>query len=275
MEFNGKNLGKTIGFVGAGKMGAALIKGLIKSGLATPQDVLASDILDERKRLVRQYGIQVTADNREVAREAQVIFVCVKPKDVAHVLDEMKPDLREGHLIISIAAGVRISFIQSRVPEGVRVVRVMPNLACQVGEVAAAFALGQGATTEDGLLAHAVFSAQGVCVEVKEEQLDAVTGLNGSGPAYVYVILQGLIDGAVKAGLQASTARLLAAQTLRGAATMVLSEATDLDEMVAQVATPGGTTVEGLKVMEKATVRQAMAETVLAATQRSRELAKG
>ncbi len=275
MDAKANNLGKTIGFVGAGKMGAALIQGLIGSGLALPGDVLASDIVEERKRLVHRNGIQTTGDNREVARGAEIIFLCVKPKDVAQVLEVMTPHLGRRHLLISIAAGVRISYIQARVPEEVRVVRVMPNLACQVNEVAAAYALGRAATAEDGLLVRAVFGALGICLEVAEDQLDAVTGLSGSGPAYAYVILQGLIDGAVKAGLPTPTARLLAAQTLRGAAKMAMVEDLDLGEMVKQVATPGGTTVEGLRVMEEARVRGTMAEAVLAATHRARELVKG
>ncbi len=275
MDLKENHLGKTIGFVGAGKMGAALIQGLIGSGLARPGDMVASDIVEERKRLVHRHGIRTTGDNAEVARGAEIIFLCVKPKDMAQVLEEMAPHLGPAHLLISIAAGVRISYIQARVLAGVRVVRVMPNLACQVNEVAAAYALGRAATAEDGLLVRAVFGALGICLEVEEEQLDAVTGLSGSGPAYVYVILQGLIDGAAKAGLPTSTARLLAAQTLRGAAKMAMVEDLDLAEMVKQVATPGGTTVEGLRVMEEAKVQETMAEAVLAATHRARELVKG
>jgi pyrroline-5-carboxylate reductase len=275
MDIGGKNLGKTIGFIGAGKMGAALIQGVISSGLAEPKEIIASDIVEERKRLVSRHGIRVTASNGEVARESQVIFVCVKPKDVAQVLEEMGPYLTPGHIIISIAAGIRISYIESRVPRGVRVVRVMPNLACQVGEVAAAYAQGSRATAEDALLTQVVFGALGVCLQVREEQLDAVTGLSGSGPAYVYLLLQGLIDGGVKAGLPPSTARLLAIQTLRGAAKLANSDRQELEDLIQQVATPGGTTVEGLKVLREGRVRESLAQAVLAATQRSMELAKG
>ncbi len=275
MDGKQETIGSRMGFIGAGKMGAALIQGLLSSGLAEPGDLVASDVVEERTRLVADLGVRVARENGRVAEGADVIFLCVKPRDLAGVLEELRPHLTHDHLLISIAAGVRLSFLEARVPAGVRVVRVMPNLPAVVREVAAAYALGAHATADDARLVERIFGSLGVCVRVEEAQLDAVTGLSGSGPAYAYAILEGLIQGAVEAGLTESTARLLAAQTLRGAATLALREDQDLADLIREVATPGGTTVEGLRVMDEGRVREVLSRAVVAASRRAGELAKG
>ncbi len=270
-----ETIGSRMGFIGAGKMGAALIQGLLSSGLAKPGDLVASDVVEERTHLVADLGVRVAKENGRVVEGAEVIFLCVKPRDLAGALEEVGPHLTHDHLLISIAAGVRLSFLEARVPPGTRVVRVMPNLPAVVGEVAAAYALGTHATAEDARLVERIFRSLGVCVRVEEPQLDAVTGLSGSGPAYAYAILEGLIQGAVGAGLPEGTARLLAAQTLRGAATLALREDKDLADLIREVATPGGTTMEGLRVMDEGRIREVLSRAVVAASRRAGELAKG
>lgn len=265
-----------IGFVGSGTMGEALIRGLISAGLAEPSDIIASDWLAERRKLVKlRHKVATTPSNAEVAEKSEVIFLCVKPKDVARALEEMKKFLGPSRLIVSIAAGIPTSFIETRTPEGTRVVRVMPNLPCVVDEVAAALAPGKHATIQDKFLVHTIFEALGICLEMPEELLDAITGLSGSGPGFAAELMQGLIDGGVRVGIPKNVAKLLVAQTFIGAAKMIMQDGLEPAELTRKVATPGGTTLAGLAVMEKGKVKETLAETVVAATNRSKELAKG
>lgn len=264
-----------IGFVGAGTIAAALIQGILSAGLAPPHDLVAFDVSQDRTRHVEAWGVRIARDNGQVARIARVVFLCVKPKDVRAVLGELAPWLTADHLVVSVAAGVRLSFLEACLPPGVRVVRVMPNLPVVVGEVAAACATGTLATPEDAGIVERIFGSMGICVPVDEDHLDTVTGLSGSGPAYVYAILEGLIRGAVEAGLPEALGRRLAAQTLRGAATLVLQDDRALGDLIKDVATPGGTTAEGLKVMAEANLEDALARAVVAAGRRAKELAQG
>jgi len=263
------------GFIGAGNMAEAIMKGLIKAGEAGPQEIIASEVVPERREVVaKNLGVTVVADNVEVAKAAKVIILAVKPNIVAPVLDELKPLLTAEHLIISIAAGVKISFIEAHLNWGVRVVRVMPNQPCMVGASASGFALGKSARKEDKELVQRVLDAVGVAYAVDEKLLDAVTGLSGSGPAYVYLIIEALADGGVLAGLPRDAAVTLAAQTVLGAAKTVLETKGHPAQFKDMVASPAGTTIEGLKVLEEAAVRGALIRAVEAGAKRSAELGK-
>lgn len=268
-------MSKKFGFIGAGNMAEALMKGIIKAGEATPQDMIASEVVPERRDLVaRTLGITVTGDNKEVVKEAKVIILAVKPNIVAPVLDELKPLLSSDHLIISIAAGVKISFIESHLNWGVRVVRVMPNQPCLVGASASGFSLGKSTKKEDKELVQRVLDSVGVAFAMDEKLLDAVTGLSGSGPAYIYLVIEALSDGGVLAGLPRDVATALAAQTVLGAAKTVLDTKGHPAQFKDTVASPAGTTIEGLKVLEESAVRGAFIRAVEAASKKSVELGK-
>lgn len=266
----------TLGFLGAGKMAGALVRGVLRAGLVIPTQVLASDVLEQaRAALVRDTGIATTASNPEVVRFAKALVLAVKPDQVAGVLAEIRPHLTENHLLLSIAAGVPLAKLEALLFDGARVIRVMPNAPALVGASASAFALGSAATREDAALAHRLLSAVGTAFEVNEKLLDAVTGLSGSGPAYIYLVIEALSDGGVAAGLPREAATQLAAQTVLGAARMVLETGLHPGALKDQVASPGGTTIEGLHELEKAGVRGALINAVRAAAQKAKQLGHG
>jgi pyrroline-5-carboxylate reductase len=191
-------MAKKIGFIGAGNMAEALMKGIISSGEATPPDMIASEVVAARREYItKTLEISTVPDNTTVAKEAKVIMLAVKPNVIATVLDELKPFLTADHLVISIAAGVKISFIESHLNWGVRVIRVMPNQPCLVGASASGFAMGKSARKEDQELVQRILDMVGVAFPMEEKLLDAVTGLSGSGPAYVYMMIEALADGGV------------------------------------------------------------------------------
>jgi pyrroline-5-carboxylate reductase len=262
-----------IGFLGAGRMGTALARGFIQAGLVTADDILASDpaavACAEFERLL---GAKTTASNLEVVKSSRVLLLAVKPDQAAGVLAEIRPKFTAQHLLISIAAGVPIARLEGALGPDARVIRVMPNTPALVGASATAYALGKFARAEDGHLAQKLFSAVGLAFPVKESLLDAVTGLSGSGPAYVYLIIEGLSDGGVAAGLPRDIATRLAAQTVLGAARMVLETGEHPGALKDMVTSPGGTTIEGLHELEKGKVRGALMNAVRAATEKSRKL---
>ena len=236
-----------IGFLGAGKMASALAKGFVASKIVAVKQVLASDVFEPaRTAFAEEVGAGVTASNLEVLRFASVLVLAVKPDQVAAVLAELKPAFTPKHLLISIAAGVTLKKLESSLPPGARVLRVMPNTPALVGAGASGYALGAHATAQDGALAQQLLSAVGIAFAVKESLLDAVTGLSGSGPAYVFQIIEALSDGGVAAGLPRDVATRLAAQTLLGSAKMVLETGLHPGALKDMVTSPGGTTIEGL-----------------------------
>eukprot|EP00611_Tribonema_gayanum_P015297 TRINITY_DN2712_c0_g1_i2.p1 TRINITY_DN2712_c0_g1~~TRINITY_DN2712_c0_g1_i2.p1 ORF type:complete len:323 (-),score=118.36 TRINITY_DN2712_c0_g1_i2:126-968(-) len=263
----------SIGFIGAGMMASALIKGVIKAGKAKPASITASDAYQPSLDRQAAEGVHTTLSNREVVSRSRVVFLAVKPDVVASVLDEIKDDVDpDRHLIVSIAAGISLESMEGRLNSGARVVRVMPNTPCLVSESAAAFALGTHATAEDRALVQELMGSVGYACEVKESQLDAVTGLSGSGPAYVYLLIEALADGGVRMGLPRQVALQLAAQTVKGAATMVMTTGQHPGQLKDAVTSPGGTTIAGIEALEKAGFRGAAMGAVVAATQRSQEL---
>lgn len=268
-------MSKKFGFIGAGNMAEAMMKGMISSGECSAEELIASEVVPERRDyMARTLGITVTADNVEVVKEAKTIVLAVKPNIVGPVLDELKPILTGDHLVISIAAGVKISFIEAHLNWGVRVVRVMPNQPCLVGASASGFALGKSAKKEDKDLVQRVLNSVGIAYAMDEKLLDAVTGLSGSGPAYIYLVIEAMADGGVLAGLPRDVAQALAAQTVLGAAKTVLETRGHPAQFKDMVASPAGTTIEGLKVLEQGAVRGAFIKAVEEATKRSVELGK-
>jgi pyrroline-5-carboxylate reductase len=263
----------SIGFLGAGKMGTALARGFISAGLVKAGSIMASDPVEAaRAAFAKDVGAKAASSNEEVVKACKVIVLAVKPDQVAGALADIRGEFTKKHLLISIAAGVTIAKLEAGLGADARVIRVMPNTPALVGAAASAFALGKSALPEDGALAQKLFSAVGVAFQVKEHLLDAVTGLSGSGPAYVYLMIEGLSDGGVAAGLTRDVATKLAAQTVAGAAKMVLDTGLHPGTLKDMVTSPGGTTIEGLHELEKARVRGAFISAVRVAAEKSKKL---
>lgn len=263
-----------VGFLGAGQMATALAGGWTRAGLLDlPRCRAADPFPDARAKFSAATGIEAVPQNAPVAAACDVLILAVKPQNVADVLAELKPALAPRHLVISIAAGVTLAQLAAGLGDGVRLVRVMPNTPCLVGASASGYAV-KSADGADAAIVARLFGAVGKAVRVAEPQLDAVTGLSGSGPAYVYVMIEALADGGVKAGLPRDVAVALAAQTVLGAAKMVLDTGTHPAALKDAVASPGGTTIAGLHALERAGVRAALMDAVETATRRATELGK-
>ncbi|MDA8211077.1 MAG: pyrroline-5-carboxylate reductase [Clostridia bacterium] len=268
--------GKSIGFIGAGAMAGALLSGLVKAKLVNPENLFASDIHKEQlERLASKLGINTCSANKELVGKVDIVLLAVKPQVMAEVLEEIRTVAKPDQLFISIAAGITITFLETFLASPVPVVRVMPNTPSLVGEGAAAIALGGHATQEHEGLATAIFGAVGKAVTVKENLLDSVTGLSGSGPAYVYIMLEALSDAGVRVGLPRDIATTLAAQTVLGAAKMVLETGEHPGKLKDMVTTPGGTTIAGLHALEEGGLRAALINGVMAAARRAQEMSSG
>ncbi len=268
--------GKRLAIIGAGAMGSALVRGLIQSGKLKADQIVASDIDEERLKQLQPFGVQTTNDNKLAVQQSDVALLCVKPQVMDEVLAEISPAVDpKKHCVISIAAGIPISRLESALPEGTPVVRVMPNTPTQVLAGASAIALGTNATELHRQIAHEIFSAVGLVIDVPEKLIDAVTALSGSGPAYVFVFAEALADAGVNLGLPRAVALKLAAQTLLGAAKMLLETGKHPAELKDMVTSPGGTTIAALSVLERKAFRGAIIEAVTVAHQRAKELAKG
>ena len=266
-------LNQNIGFLGAGNMAEALIKGLIAARVVEPEQIYGSDPRRERcADLQERYGIRTGTNNLDVVRHAEIVILSVKPQIVQRVLDEVAPHLRPHTLLVSIAAGTPVAAIEARLPTGARVVRTMPNTPALVGAGATAIAAGGHATTEDLDSARRIFDAVGKTVILDEEQLDAVTGLSGSGPAYVFLIIEALSDAGVKMGLSRYNAQALAAQTVLGSAKLLLETNEHPGRLKDMVTSPGGTAIAGIATLEAGGLRTTLINAVEAATRRSREL---
>jgi len=262
----------SISFIGAGNMAEAMIRGLLRGNVFAPAEVVASGPREERMReLGEKYGIRTTTDNREAAK-ARIVVLSVKPQILSRVLDDVGSVIDAEALVISIAAGVPVAAIQSRLAAGTRVVRAMPNTPALVDAAATAIARGEHARDADLDDAKRIFDSIGITVVLDESLLDAVTGLSGSGPAYVFLILEALSDAGVKVGLSRRTAQLLAAQTVLGSAKMLLETNEHPGMLKDMVTSPGGTAITGLHTLEHGGVRTTLMNAVEAATRRSREL---
>ncbi|MEJ2363358.1 MAG: pyrroline-5-carboxylate reductase [Deltaproteobacteria bacterium] len=266
---------KKIGLIGGGNMGEALIKGLLQSGHFDTSQVTVSDISRDRLNYLQDnYQVSTLSDNGKVAWASEVIILAVKPQQMGDVLSEINGQVEHLPLVISIAAGVTIAAIEQRLIKGVPVVRVMPNTPALVLTGAAAIAGGSQATRDHLATTRVLFESVGLVVEVDEAHMDAVTGLSGSGPAYVYLFMEALTDAGVFMGLSRPVARDLAVQTTLGAARLAANSASHLAALKDQITSPGGTTMHGLAVLESGGMRGLLMEAVEAATRRSAELGK-
>eukprot|EP00042_Codosiga_hollandica_P045085 m.453263 g.453263 ORF g.453263 m.453263 type:complete len:269 (+) comp56933_c0_seq2:126-932(+) len=261
-----------VGVFGCGQMGQALIGGMLASGAVSAADLIAADPNEAATTALRQkHGITTTHTPNEVAKFAHVLIVAVKPHDVPSLLEDIKSALTPDHLLISIAAGISITTMEAIVGK-MRIVRVMPNTPALVQAGASAFSPNSAATAADAELVNKLFSSVGLCFQLPESKLDAVTGLSGSGPAYVFIMIEALADGGVKMGIPRNIALKLAAQTVYGAAKMVLDTETHPAVLKDQVCSPEGTTISAVHALEKGGVRSALIGAVEAATLRSKEL---
>jgi pyrroline-5-carboxylate reductase len=265
---------KDLGFIGAGRMATALARGCVSAGLLSADKVLASDPAEaSRQKFAAEIpGARVTLENAAVLRGSETIVLAVKPQMMSQALGEIAEHVSPQHLLISIAAGVTLARLASSLPAGTRLVRVMPNTPCLIGMGASCFSRGQCATSDDAIVVQQLLTSVGKAYEVQEGQLDAVTGLSGSGPAFVYTIIEALADGGVAGGLPPALALELAAQTAAGAAAMVMQTKLSPAELRDQVTSPGGTTLAGLPELANRDGAGAFRSAVEAATRRSIEL---
>ncbi len=266
-----------LGLIGCGKMGDALLGGVIKAGLVQPADTSVCDAYAPATEAIQKKhpGLVVEKDGASVAKAAQVVILAVKPKDMAALLQKCGSSTSEGPLFISIAAGVTLAQMQGWLGEKARIIRVMPNTPALLGSGYAAFARGSSATDEDAKTASDLFGAVGLVDEVPENLLDAITGLSGSGPAYIFSIIEALADGGVLMGLPRATAMRAAAQTVLGASRMVIETGDHPASLRDAVTSPGGTTIAGLEQLEAHGLRNALIQAVRKATEKSKALAAG
>ncbi|MEM5788451.1 MAG: pyrroline-5-carboxylate reductase [Syntrophobacteraceae bacterium] len=266
---------RSIGFIGGGNMGEALVRGLLGASLFPAEKVYVYDVSPSRTEyLAGKYGIRVGGSVAETVHACDIVVLSVKPQVVPAVLAELGADFSRTPLVVSIAAGITVATIENALPEGAAVVRVMPNTPALVLEGASALSRGKAVSTEQMEMSLALFKAVGKAVEVEEKWMDAVTGLSGSGPAYVLLMIEAMVDGGVLMGIPRNIARELVVQTFVGTSLMLSESGKHSAEMKDMITSPGGTTIQGLKVLEAKGVRGALFEAVEAAAKRSEELGK-
>ncbi|MFO7937980.1 MAG: pyrroline-5-carboxylate reductase [Kiritimatiellia bacterium] len=262
-----------IGFLGSGKMAEAILSGVLQSELAAADDITACDKSEERLALMRnQFGVKATADAAEMIKKSEVVIIAVKPQDTELLLSSLTSLFTHDHLIISIAAGKKLEFLRRVCGSDSRLVRVMPNLALMAQEGMSVFCMADGCTEEDRDITAQIFGSAGAVLELPENCFDAVTALSGSGPAFIAYFLKGLIDGAVRLGLEESAARLLAEQTMIGTAVYLQESGRDIKAFIEAVCSPGGTTEAGMNVLSASDAFSVLEKTLAAAAARSRGL---
>ncbi len=271
----GGGAGGRWGFIGSGQMATALVRGMLGAQAARVEDLAASDAYESaRAAFHKNTGVVACDSNAEVVRRSDALVLAVKPQSMPGVLEELRLLVGTGHLVVSIAAGVTLATLRAGLGPGCRLIRVMPNTPALIGAGASAYCLDDTATEADERLVRRCLESVGMSVRVPEPMLDAVTGLSGSGPAFVYLMIEALSDGGVRMGLPRATATALAAQTLVGAARMVLETGSHPGLLKDQVTSPGGTTIAGLHALERGGLRAALMDAVEAATQRSIQLSR-
>jgi pyrroline-5-carboxylate reductase len=265
---------KKISIIGTGNMGEALVSGLISSGSTSPEHIICTDVRDEKIKSVKdKYGVITIKNNTEAVEASEIVIYAVKPQIIASVLRETASCLDMSKLIISIAAGVPLAAIESFLKKELRLIRVMPNIAAFVKESASVLAAGQNATEFDVKLAMAIFDSMGKSIFIKENILmDAITGLSGSGPAYIFLIVDALADAGVKVGLSREDALFLSNQTVLGAAKLLIETKEHPGRLKDMVTSPGGTAIAGIHALEKGGLRTTLINAVEVATERSKEL---
>ncbi len=268
--------GRRVGFVGAGSMSQALLQGLVGGGFVPPENVIITNRrnVEVLSMLQSRWGVRVTRDKAELAGSSDVLVLAVKPADMGRALEEIGGHVRSGQLVISVAAGVPSSVVERYLPQGTPVVRAMPNTSSRIQASATALAPGRWADPESLALARAVFQSVGKVAVVPEEYLDAVTAVSGSGPAYVYLLIESLMEAGERLGLPRDVVRELVVQTVTGAARMVAETGADPAELRRQVTSPNGTTAAALRVLEERGFREALIAAVARAAERARELAQ-
>jgi pyrroline-5-carboxylate reductase len=267
--------GKKIGFLGGGNMGEALIRGIVKTAIVPPEDLFVTDVrLDRLEELSRTYGLHTLSDNALLVRRVDVVILAVKPQILKAVLQEIAP-ATPGKLLVSIAAGVSTAEIRRHLPPATRLIRCMPNAPALVLEGATALARGPDLMPGDLETVQAIFEAVGRVVVLEEEHMDAVTGLSGSGPAYIALVVEALADGGVKMGLDRKTAMTLATQTVLGSARLLIETGAHPGQLKDMVTSPGGTSIAGIHTLESGGLRRTLMDAVERATLRSRELGRG
>jgi pyrroline-5-carboxylate reductase len=262
------------GFIGAGRMATALAGGIVEAGLASATHITASDPGEEARRNFKQAIplAVVTPENAKVVANSDVVVLAVKPQTIDDVLKEIAPMVDERPLLLSIAAGIPLERLERALPPRTRVVRVMPNTPCLVRRGASGYSLGSSATRDDAQLVGQILSAVGISMELPEQLLDVVTGLSGSGPAFVYTMIEAMASAGMAEGLTSEQALQLAASTVAGGAAMVLETQRSPADLREAVTSPGGTTLAGLAALEQHKFREAVVAAVAAATRRSTEL---
>ncbi len=264
---------RQVGLVGTGNMGEALIHGLLHGHLCRPDQILCSDVRPERLKAIRKkYGVKGTSHNTEVVKQSDIIILAVKPQIMKQVVDEIAKYLDLSKLIISIAAGVPLEAIESCAKKELKLIRVMPNICVSVREGVSAIAGGKHTQREDLMLAKTIFDSVGKSLFIEEYLLDAVTGLSGSGPAYIFLIIDALADAGVKVGLSRDDTLILASQTVLGAAKMLIETGEHPGKLKDLVTSPGGTAIAGLHTLEEGGLRTTLINAVEVATQRSKVL---
>ena len=260
-----------IGFIGCGNLGSSLIRGFLRANSLKADEIIASDLDEGKLEELRGLGVEVTSDNKKVAKVSDVIFIAVKPDIVGNILDKIR-EFSRGKLLISVAAGVSTKSIEERTDA--RVIRVMPNICSLVAEMASCFSLGTKASAKDREFIKGLLGSVGTTFEVEEGMMDTITGLSGSGPAYFYFVIKALQEAGIELGLSKDVALKLAAQTAKGAGEMAVRSGKDLEELTRMVCSPKGTTIEGLKVLEGRKVFEAFKDAVKAAAKRAEELSR-
>jgi len=269
---------KKIGFIGGGNMAEAIIKGMLSSSTISGSNIFVSEPNKSRQKfLISEYKIKVMKDNLDLVKKTDVLIVAVKPQIIRQVLKDVTEHINEKKLVISVAAGVPISQIEKALSNGKKkklsIVRTKPNTPSVVQEGVTAITAGKGVGKSDLKISHEIFQSVGRTVEVPEDQIDAVTGLSGSGPAYIFMIIEALSDAGVKMGLSRNVANELTIQTVLGSALLVRETGTSPGELKNRVTSPGGTTIAGLHALEKGSLRATLMNAVEKATLRSKELA--
>jgi pyrroline-5-carboxylate reductase len=265
---------KRIGIIGTGNMGEALISGLVHSRSSVPENIICSDVRKEKLKYIKEtYGVVTKKSNIDVAKASEIVIYAIKPQIMAAIMRETADCLDMNKLIISIAAGVPMAAIEAYLNKELRLIRVMPNIAASVKESATAIAAGKNATKSDVRLAKAIFDSVGTSIFIEENILmDAITGLSGSGPAYIFIIVDALADAGVKMGLSREDALLLSTQTVLGAAKLLRDTKAHPGQLKDKVTSPGGTAIAGIHTLEKGGLRTTLINAVEAATRRSKEL---
>lgn len=268
-------LSRKVGIVGCGNMGEILLRGLVEGKIVDKKSIIVSEKRKERLSCLETQYSQVSfrSDNLYLVRNSQVILVAVKPQDMEILLGEIAPYLRTSHLIISIAAGIRLSFIEKKVSKTVPIIRVMPNLPALIGEGISAYCVSEAVSDGDEKVVKEIFGSIGKVLKLQEEVMDAVTALSGSGPAYLFYMLEGMIEAGKELGLGVEESRFLSLQTILGSARMV-EKGEDPALLREKVTSPRGTTEAALRVLMRKKWKEILIQAIKKAEQRSKELSK-